>query len=267
MRVIQKSNTISNLLEKKIKNEDNREPKTDKDNSTNSVNNSYDINKNKLYLNNNVHLNNDMIISKNEITPEEFEKLAKTGDIILLKTKYLSAACKRLFTCDKYDHILFVYEKTGIITFLDASIDGICQGTDWNTFKNSLFPFSYDIFAYRRLNIAEQDIQKKKIIENNIINNLRQFIKDVSNKHYYISVFKILCKGKPKEYEVKGEWDKAFGFSCSSFIAALYSKLGIIKLENTVHSFLPGDFGRDNKLNFIPGFSLEPPRIVDFSRK
>lgn len=260
MKVNQKNTIIDNILEKKIINEDNKNQKTENDFSTTSVSN--ELNKNKLFVN-----NKDMIASKNEITPEEFEKLAKTGDIILLKTKYLSAACKRLLTCEKYDHILFVYEKSGIITFLDASIDGICQGTDWNVFKTSLAPFSYDKFVYRRLNIEEKDIQKKKIIEDNIENNLKQFIKDVSNKHYYISIFKILCKGRPKEFEIKGEWGKAFGFSCSSFIAALYSKLGFIKLENTVHSYLPGDFGRDNKLNFLPGFSLDPARIVFFPPK
>ena len=258
MKVFQKNIITTNLVDNKITNEDSKIPKIDSDNSSMSVNN--DLKNSKILLNKKVSS------LENEITPEEFEKLAKTGDIILLKTKYLSAACERLLTCDKYDHILFVYEKSGNITFLDASLDGICLGTDWKTFKNSV-PFSYDKFVYRKLNIEEQDIQKKKIIEDNIENNLKQFIKQVSNKHYYISIISIFFKGKPKEFEIKGEWEKAFGFSCSSFIAALYSKLGIIKLENTVHSFLPGDFGKDKKLNFLPGFSLVSKKRVVFSRK
>ena len=267
MEIIQKNNKIKNILEKSIKNGDNKDPKTDNDNSTNSVNDIYDVNNNKFVLKKKFNLDNNVITLENEITPEQFENLAQTGDLILLKTKYISAAFKRLFICDKYDHILFVYENSGIITFLDSSIDGICQGTDWTAFKNSLVPFNYEKITYRKLNIAEQDLQKRKIIENNIFNNLKKFVKEVSNKHYYISVLKILCKGKPKEFEIKGEWDKAFGFNCSSFIAALYSKLGFIKLEKTVHSFLPGDFEKDNKLNFLPGFSLEPPKVIVFERK
>jgi hypothetical protein len=261
IRVMQKNITIENILDNTIQNEENKIPKTDNGNSTISVNKYYDTPKNKL------HLNNDLITSKNTITPEEFESLAKTGDIILLKTRYIVGACKRLFTCSKYDHIFFVYKKSGIITLIDTSIDGISQGIDWKTFKNSLLPFDYDEFTYRKLNIEEQDIEKKKIIEDNLDKNFQEFVKQVSNKHYYISIFNILYKGKPKEYEIKGEWEKAFGFSCGSFIAGLYSKLGIIKLHNTVHSYLPGDFAKDNRLNFLPGFSLGPKKIVVFPRK
>ena len=236
--------------------------KTENDHNTKSSNKAFDeIKSNELQL------NNFTSNSNNEISPEEFENSAKTGDIILLKTRYIVGACKRLFTCSKYDHIFFVYKKSGIITLIDTSIDGISQGIDWKTFKNSLLPFDYDEFTYRKLNIEEQDIEKKKIIEDNLDKNFQEFVKQVSNKHYYISIFNILYKGKPKEYEIKGEWEKAFGFNCSSFIAGLYSKLGIIKLHNTVHSYLPGDFAKDNRLNFLPGFSLGPKKIVVFPRK
>ena len=253
-----KNITITNSVEKTV----NIEEKKDKNNCTKSSNKSFDeISQNQLQL------NNFNSTSKNEINPEEFENSAKTGDIILLKTRYIVGACKRLFTCSKYDHIFFVYKKSGIITLIDTSIDGISQGIDWKTFKNSLLPFDYDEFTYRKLNIEEQDIEKKKIIEDNLDKNFQEFVKQVSNKHYYISIFNILYKGKPKEYEIKGEWEKAFGFNCSSFIAGLYSKLGIIKLHNTVHSYLPGDFAKDNRLNFLPGFSLGPKKIVVFPRK
>ena len=211
--------------------------KTENDHNTKSSNKAFDeIKSNELQL------NNFTSNSNNEISPEEFENSAKTGDIILLKTRYIFEVCKRLFTCSKYDHILFVYKKFEIITLIDASFDGICQGTDWKAFKNSLAPFDYDEFAYRKLNIEEQDIKKKKIIEDNLDKKFQEFKKQVSNKHYYISICNLLSKGKPKEYEIKGEWEKTFGFSCSSFISALYSKLGIIKLQNTVHSYFPWRF-------------------------
>ena len=226
-----KNITITNCLEK-INIE-----KINNDNYTKSSNKSFDeINNNKLQL--------KKLISNlnNEIFPEEFENSAKTGDMILVKTRFMFEACRRLLTCSKYDHLFFIYKKSGIITLIEASTDGICQGIDWKTFKNSLVPFDYDIFAYRKLNIEEQDIQKRRIIEDNFDKNFHEFIKQVSNKHYYISIFNLICKGKPKEYEIKGEWEKAFGFNCGSFIAGLYSKLGIIKLQNTVHSYFPWRF-------------------------
>ena len=76
--------------------------KTENDHNTKSSNKAFDeIKSNELQL------NNFTSNSNNEISPEEFENSAKTGDIILLKTRYIVGACKRLFTCSKYDHIFF----------------------------------------------------------------------------------------------------------------------------------------------------------------
>ena len=77
--------------------------------------------------------------------------------------------------------------------------------------------------------------------------------------------WEIWSKRKPKEYELNNDWNKAEGFSCSSLIAAYYIKLGIIKLDKTIHSILPGDFEENKYLNFLPGFSLGPEKIIEFS--
>ena len=128
--------------------------------------------------------------------------------------------------------------------------------------SNYLF---FNKVVYRRLNIEEKNYKKKNEIQNRIENETEKFLEQVKDKKYYLSICDILCKGKPKEYELKNEWEKAEGFSCSSLIAAYYIKLGIMKFTKTIHSVLPGDFQENKKLYFQPGFSFGPEKIIEFS--
>ena len=77
---------------------------------------------------------------------------------------------------------------------------------------------------------------------------------------------KIIFRCKPNEYEIKGEWEKAKGFCCSSLAAAFYSYNKVIKLKKSAHCFRPGDFEQDkNRLYIQPGFSFGPEQIIEFS--
>ena len=62
-----------------------------------------------------------------------------------------------------------------------------------------------------------------------------------------------------------GKWDKSKGFSCSSLIAAAYNQLGILKLDKSIHSYLPGDFSEEKDLNLNKGFYLSHEEIIDFT--
>ena len=213
----------------------------------------------------NLVLQHKYFYSKTYITPEDFEYIAKTGDLLLFKTRHILADIQRTFTCDNYDHIAFVHNNFGFITLFDASKKGSCKGHYWGLFKSSQNSLNFKRVCYRRLNIEEKNIAKKMKIQEKIENDTEQFMKEMNNKKYYLSFCTILCKGRPKNYEITGEWEKAEGYSCSSLVAALYVKLGIIKLNNTVHSIKPGDFEQNKNLYFLPGFSLGPEKIIDFS--
>ena len=119
--------------------------------------------------------------------------------------------------------------------------------------------------VYRRLNIEEKNWKKKWEIQRRIEKGTEDFIEETKDKKYYLSLCNILCRGKPKNYEMKNEWEKCEGYSCSSLVAAYYIKLGIIKLKKTIHSVLPGDFEENKKICFKPGFSLGPEKIIEFS--
>ena len=210
-------------------------------------------------------LNNKYFYLNTFITPEDFENMAKTGDILLFKTKHILSDFQRFFTRDNYDHIAFIQNNCNFITIFDASKNGACKAHYWGSFKASLNNLAFDKICYRRLNIEEKNYEKNIEIQENIENITEKFMAEVMNKKYYLSICNILFKGKPKKYEIDGEWEKADGYSCSSLVAALYIKLGVVKLENSVHCIKPGDFEQNKKLNFLPGYSLGPEKIIEFS--
>ena len=81
-----------------------------------------------------------------------------------------------------------------------------------------------------------------------------------------MSILKMIFNMSPKEYEIKGEWDKAHGFCCSSLAAAYYIYIGVMELGKSVHCIKPGDFEQNkNVLTVLPGFSFGPEKIIEFS--
>ena len=65
--------------------------------------------------------------SKTYITPDYFEYIAKTGDIVLFQTNHILTKAQRCYTCDNYDHIALVYSNYGFLSLFDASKKNKCQ--------------------------------------------------------------------------------------------------------------------------------------------
>jgi len=194
------------------------------------------------------------------ITVPEFEYMAKTGDLLLFQTMECISDCQRLYTRDQYDHIACVILRNGIIEIFESTYNDNCSLLEWRRFKFNLYNLVFKKIALRRLNIGEGN-NYEKIEEKSI-----EFIEKVDKKKYDMSVIKMLHDSKKQEYEVKGEWEKADGFCCSSLMAAFYIYIGVMKLEKSVHSVRPGDFEQDkNRLTVLPGFSFGPEKIIEFS--
>ena len=96
--------------------------------------------------------------------------------------------------------------------------------------------------------------------------NCLKYIEEIKGKNYYLSIPRFLCCKSPDSYEYEKDWNKAKGLCCSALVAAIYIKMGVVKLEKSVHSTRPGEFEHDrNRLTFEEGYSLGPEKIIEVS--
>jgi hypothetical protein len=196
----------------------------------------------------------------------DFEKTAKTGDLLLFRTLDCLSDCQRFFTRDGYDHIAFVIKRNGVIELYEATSNENCSLLEWNAFKYKLYNLIFKRVVLRKLNIDEEDPEKSKEIRENIENKSIEFIDMTLKKKYTISFLKMVIDRKPKEYEISGNWEKGKGYCCSALTAAFYIYNGVMKLEKSVHCIKPGDFEQDrNRVTILPGFSFGPEKIIEFS--
>ena len=116
----------------------------------------------------------------------------------MFKTKHILSNLQRCFTRDNYDHIAFIHSQYGLITLFDASKVGSCKFHFWGTFKSSLNHIAFKRVTYRRLNIEERNYEKKEKIQEKIEILVDEFIKEIKDKKYHLSIFNLLFKGKLK---------------------------------------------------------------------
>ena len=220
----------------------------------------YKINKMGLCLRNN-YFYKDIYMTINE-----FESVAKTGDMLLFITMDCLSDLQKCFTRDQYDHIALIVINYGDLEILEATVNEKCNLLKWRRFKSNLYNLMFKKIALRRLNIEEKDPKKYLEIRESIEEKSKTFIQKILKKEYEMSLLKMAFSAKPQEYEIKGEWEKGKGYCCSALNAAFYIYNGIMKLEKSVHSIRPGDFEQDkNRLTLMPGFSFGPEKIIEFS--
>ena len=205
-------------------------------------------------------------INHNFINLKEFESIAKTGDILLFRTRFCASRFQRLLSGDIYDHVALIERKNDILSLYQSSLNGNIDFVFWDHYvDNSLYLF-YDLVTYRRLNIeAENEIELEKK-QKDIIDNFEDFVNETKNKKYYLSIKNLVFCSGLEEKQRKGEWNKLEGFSCSSLAIAFYIKIGAIKYDRNIHSIKPGDFqSNKNLLKFSNKFSLGPEKIIEFN--
>lgn len=84
---------------------------------------------------------------------------------------------------------------------------------------------------------------------------------------YKLNCSGILCNSSPSKIELDKEWGKLPGYFCSSLVAAAYLNAGIISSnKKRIDNYMPDHFACSSKsLNLMPGFSLSPEIIIDFT--
>ena len=211
-------------------------------------------------------LRNNNFYKDTYMTTSEFEKITKTGDMLLFETLDCISDVQRFFTRDKYDHIALIIRNNDEIEILEATSNEKCSLLKWKRFKFYFYNLIFKKVVLRRLNIEEKDPLKEDEIRKNIDEKSKIFIEKIHKKEYEMSLLKMAFSRKPETYEINNEWEKGTGYCCSALNAAFYIYNGIMKLDKSVHSVRPGDFEQDkNRLTMMPGFSFGPEKIIEFS--
>jgi hypothetical protein len=207
-----------------------------------------------------------IIINHNFIKLKEFESIAKTGDLLLFKSTFCTSKLQRLLSGDTYDHIALIEKKNGELSLYQSSMNGNIDFLVWDYYIDNSFYLYFDLVTYRRLNIESENEAELENIQKEIVKNFEDFVKETSNKNYYLSIKNLVCCSRVDEKQRKGEWGKMEGFSCSSLAYAFYNKIGAIKYDRNIHSIRPGDFqSNKNILKFNKKFSLGPEKIIEFN--
>ena len=197
------------------------------------------------------------------LTHLEFEKKAKTGDILIFRGFECPAKLQRCYTHSEYDHVALLIRRNGVLNVYEATSKEGCKVRPWRDFILYLWNLLYDKIVYRELVINSED---KIRIELDIQRNVENFLTKTEKKKYHISICDIVCGKKEKEYEKKNLWEKAEGYTCSALVCGAMINMGVMNYSQNVEAILPGYFSKENKnIRLNPPFALGPETIIDFS--
>jgi len=188
------------------------------------------------------------------MSEDRFLEQADTGDIILFKTKNISASIQRSFTRSEYDHVgLILRYSTGEIVLFEATGRegvGLCR---WKTFMRCKWHLLYSKIMYRKLEINRSD---------DVINGIEKFVRYSVGKKYKITPTKLL---KRKSTMKEDENIENRTFFCSELVAACYKKIGLLPQDVSAAQYLPGSFAAEKKLVLQNNAKLGDETLIDFN--
>ncbi|CAG9322274.1 unnamed protein product [Blepharisma stoltei] len=183
------------------------------------------------------------------ISEEKLKEDARTGDLLLFKSKSLKAKLKRGITRSKYDYIAMILKwGNGKIGIIETEEQGV-RINMWEDFMENHENQKYKRIVYRSLEFDRNEPAME---------NLEIFLKEVEGKMLTASPRKSSKKGK-KEEDSNEE-----GFFCSELVASAYKAMGLLSDDIPVSNYLPEHFSSGKQLNLINA-QLGPELLLDFS--
>eukprot|EP00746_Dinoflagellata_sp_MGD_P162025 gnl/MRDRNA2_/MRDRNA2_89404_c0_seq1.p1 gnl/MRDRNA2_/MRDRNA2_89404_c0~~gnl/MRDRNA2_/MRDRNA2_89404_c0_seq1.p1 ORF type:complete len:510 (-),score=130.62 gnl/MRDRNA2_/MRDRNA2_89404_c0_seq1:6-1475(-) len=186
------------------------------------------------------------------ISPEKFEDMCNTGDIMLFRAKSSDAKLQRAFTGAHFDHVGIILKFAGgEIAFLEAHGGegvGLCT---WSEFVENEWQTLYPEMVLRRVYCPRSDETIVKFFE---------WTKEVVGKPYKISYDKLTRRVSSHKEE---------DFFCSELVATGLKHLGVLKEGTASSSYWPGTFAENNDEHLAheikDGCSLGIELLLDFS--
>ena len=127
-------------------------------------------------------------INHNFISLKEFESIAKTGDLLLFKSRFCTSKCQRILSCDNYDHIALIENKNGVISLYQSTSNSDINFFFWDLILFNSYHLEFDRITYRRLNIEAENEDELINIQKDIEKKFDEFVKETKNKKYFLSI-------------------------------------------------------------------------------
>lgn len=183
------------------------------------------------------------------ISEDFFTNNTTTGDLLLFRSKGLSAKIQRGITGSKYDHVAIVLcYSSGKVCLLEATQTCGVDILNWEYFVAIGCHLGVERIAYRKLKIERTEELMMKF---------ENFIKKVNGKAYGLSVKKFL------PYYQKAEPGDENDFFCSELVASAYQAIGILPTNFGSNNYLPGIFSEERALK-LKNAELGNEQIIDF---
>ncbi|OMJ91457.1 hypothetical protein SteCoe_5936 [Stentor coeruleus] len=183
------------------------------------------------------------------ISEDFFKNNATTGDLLLFRSKGLSAKIQRGITGSKYDHVAIILcYSSGKVCLFEATQTCGVDILDWEYFVAIGCHLGVERIAYRKLKMERTE---------EVMMKLENFIKKANGKSYGLSVKKFL------PYYQKAEPGDESDFFCSELIASAYQAIGILPTNFGSNNYLPGIFSEERAL-LLKNAQLGNEQIIDF---
>lgn len=191
-------------------------------------------------------------------------KIARTGDIILFKSKHPSGLIIRSWTGGDYDHIAMAYRFNNDIVLLEALGGGFIGGGKaegikifaWQNFISEKWYEQYSMVALRRL-LCPSRVSKRTAVKK-----LAQFLKTVIHDQtpkYSWHPMKVLSTRPSLPPN-----DPKRTYFCSELIAKAYKEAGLLRENVPTAAYYPSYFQKKKDLKLLQGFELSPDICIEF---
>ncbi|CBZ49666.1 putative PH domain-containing protein [Neospora caninum Liverpool] len=183
------------------------------------------------------------------ISPDKFEEIVDTGDIILFRTKKFPAQLQRAVTRGHYDHVgMMLRNQDKDIFILESMGDTGVIITSWKTFVKAKWYTAYRKVVLRRLRWSRQPESLSRLLA---------FLQKVVGRNYELTFSKLFATGVAPDKPDKG-------YFCSELVAAALKEIGALPEDTKCARYWPHTFAAGSALKLSEGFELDEELLVDF---
>jgi len=199
------------------------------------------------------------------IIAKDLVRIARTGDLVLFKSKHPSGLIIRSWSGGDYDHIAMIYRFSNDVVLLEALGGGFIGGGKsegikifaWKNFVVERWHDQYSSVILRRL-VAPSKVTKRQVVIK-FAKFLKTVIHDQTPKYSWHPMKAISTRASLPPSDPKRT------YFCSELIAKAYKEAGLLRESVPTAAYYPSYFQKKKDLKLLRGFELSPDISINFN--